>query len=61
MTKAKLNITLDEDLKERLSLVAKERRMTISALITEYALSLKPTQLKGQQSLFKDVKKSSKK
>lgn len=53
MAKEKINITIDSDLKERLQLVAQERRMSVSALITEYALTLKPKQVRGQISLPK--------
>lgn len=51
--KEKLHITIDADLKERLVLEAEERRITVSALITEYALKLKPTQVRGQLNLPK--------
>lgn len=51
--KAKLHITIDEDLKERLEVEAQERRTSVSALITEYALKLKPTQVRGQLNLPK--------
>lgn len=50
MAKVKLNLTLDEDIKERLVIAAEEKHMTVSALITQYALTLKTTQCRGQMS-----------
>ena len=51
--KIPLHNTIDDDLKKRLEAEARERRTTISALITEYALTLKPTQAREQLNLPK--------
>ena len=40
MKKIHVTISLDADLYERLKAIAAERRTTVSALITQYALSL---------------------
>lgn len=39
MAKVKLNLTLDEDIKKHLESMAKEKRLSISAVITQYVLS----------------------
>lgn len=39
MAKVKLNLTLDEDIKKQLESMAKEKRLSISAVITQYVLS----------------------
>lgn len=39
MAKAKMTISLDEDIKEMLTNIAKRKHMTVSGLITQFTLS----------------------
>ena len=54
VTKTRLSISLDTDLAEILKHVADERRTTVSALITEYALALAKNQktIPGQVTFY---------
>lgn len=48
--KEKLNLTIDSDLKEVLQQESSERRISVSALITEYAMSLKATKKENKDN-----------
>lgn len=56
MAKVKMNLTLDEDVKLAVQNYAKANRMSVSAVITRYCMTL-PTfkQIKGQMT-FNDLK-----
>ena len=57
MAKVKLNLSLDEDIKTALEMYARDNHMTVSAVITAYALKLPTSKnVKGQLN-FNDLKK----
>lgn len=56
MAKEKMTLSLDKEVKERLIQVAKEKHMTVSALITQFTLSNNVKQIQGQLSM-EEIKK----
>lgn len=56
MAKEKMTISLDKEVKESLIQVAKEKHMTVSALITQFTLSHNVKQIQGQLSM-EEIKK----
>lgn len=51
MAKEKVLLSLDSDISDRLKIYAKENYMTVSGVITQYVLTLKTNQVRGQLNL----------
>ena len=56
MAKVKMNLTLDEDVKLAVQNYAKANRMSVSAVITRYCMTLPTFKQIKEQMTFNDLK-----